>query len=49
VRKVKVAIIGGGLSGLTLAIALRQRGRDVTVYERVAKLGDEIGAGISTA
>jgi salicylate hydroxylase len=46
VRKIKIAVIGGGLGGLTLAIALLQRGHDVTVYEKSAALG-EIGAGIS--
>jgi salicylate hydroxylase len=46
VRKVIIAVIGGGLSGLTLAIALRQRNCDVAVFERSRALG-EIGAGIS--
>jgi salicylate hydroxylase len=41
----KVAIVGAGLGGLCAAIALRQRGFDVTVYEQADKLG-EIGAGI---
>src|SRR5262245_2547305 len=40
-----IAIVGGGLGGLTAAIALRQRGFDVTVYEQAGELG-EIGAGI---
>ena len=40
-----IAIVGGGLGGLTAAIALRQRGFDVIVYEQAAELG-EIGAGI---
>jgi salicylate hydroxylase len=40
-----IAIVGGGLGGLTAAIALRQRGFDVTVYEQAEQLG-EIGAGI---
>ncbi len=39
-------VIGAGIGGLTTAIALRQRGIDVEVYERSAVLGD-IGAGIS--
>src|SRR5687768_10967887 len=43
--EVKVAIVGAGLGGLTAAIALRQRGFDVTVYEQADRLG-EIGAGI---
>jgi 2-polyprenyl-6-methoxyphenol hydroxylase-like FAD-dependent oxidoreductase len=40
-----IAIVGGGLGGLTAAIALRQRGFGVTVYEQADQLG-EIGAGI---
>jgi salicylate hydroxylase len=41
----KVAVVGAGLGGLNAAIALRQRGLDVTVYEQSDVLG-EIGAGI---
>jgi len=41
----QIAIVGAGLGGLTAAIALRQRGFDVTVYEQSPELG-EIGAGI---
>src|SRR4029077_17064196 len=40
-----VAVVGAGLGGLNAAIALRQRGFDVTVYEQADALG-EIGAGI---
>jgi salicylate hydroxylase len=40
-----IAVVGAGLGGLTAAIALRQRGFDVTVYEQADRLG-EIGAGI---
>jgi salicylate hydroxylase len=40
-----VAVVGAGLGGLVAAIALRQRGFDVTVYEQAPQLG-EIGAGI---
>jgi salicylate hydroxylase len=42
----RVAIVGGGIAGLTLAIALHQRGIPATIYERAAKFG-EIGAGVS--
>ncbi len=38
-------MVGAGLGGLCAAIALRQRGFDVTVYEQSNMLG-EIGAGI---
>ncbi|KAK0387824.1 hypothetical protein NLU13_4069 [Sarocladium strictum] len=41
-----VAVIGGGIAGLTTAIALHQRNIPVTVYERTSKFG-EIGAGVS--
>src|SRR3954468_22148780 len=41
----KVAVVGAGLGGLNAAIALRQRGFEVTVYEQSDVLG-EIGAGI---
>jgi 2-polyprenyl-6-methoxyphenol hydroxylase-like FAD-dependent oxidoreductase len=41
----KVAIIGGGIGGLTAALALMQRGIDVEVYEQSAVL-KEVGAGV---
>jgi salicylate hydroxylase len=41
----KVAVVGAGIGGLNAAIALIQRGFDVTVYEQADALG-EIGAGI---
>jgi 2-polyprenyl-6-methoxyphenol hydroxylase-like FAD-dependent oxidoreductase len=41
----KVIIIGGGIGGLSVAIALKQRGIDYEVYEAAAEL-KEIGAGI---
>jgi salicylate hydroxylase len=33
----EIGIVGGGIGGLTAAIALRQRGHHVTVYEQAAK------------
>jgi salicylate hydroxylase len=42
----KVAIVGAGIGGLTLAIALRQRGVDAQVYEQATALG-EIGAAVA--
>lgn len=41
-----VAVVGGGIAGLTLAIALHQRNIPVMVYERTSKFA-EIGAGVS--
>jgi 2-polyprenyl-6-methoxyphenol hydroxylase-like FAD-dependent oxidoreductase len=42
----KVIIIGGGIGGLTAAIAMRRRGIEADVYERASRLA-EVGAGIS--
>lgn len=41
----KVTVIGGGIGGLTAALALLKRGIDVEVYEQASHLG-EVGAGI---
>jgi 2-polyprenyl-6-methoxyphenol hydroxylase-like FAD-dependent oxidoreductase len=41
----KAIIIGGGIGGVTAAIALRQAGLDVTVYERAEEL-QEVGSGL---
>ena len=43
---VRVAIIGGGIGGLTLAIALQQRGLQAEVFEQAAELA-EIGAAVA--
>lgn len=43
--QLRVAIVGGGIGGLTTAIALRAKGIDATVYEQAPELG-EIGAGV---
>jgi 2-polyprenyl-6-methoxyphenol hydroxylase-like FAD-dependent oxidoreductase len=42
---VRVLIIGGGIGGLTAAVALRQRGLDVAVYETAPELRP-VGKGI---
>lgn len=42
----ELAIIGGGISGLMLAIALHKRNIKCTIYEQAAEFG-EIGAGVS--
>jgi 2-polyprenyl-6-methoxyphenol hydroxylase-like FAD-dependent oxidoreductase len=43
---VRAVVVGGGIGGLSAAIALRRVGWDAIVYERAARPG-EIGAGIS--
>ena len=42
----RIAIIGGGIGGLTAALAFRARGLDVAVFEQ-AEVLREIGAGVS--
>jgi salicylate hydroxylase len=42
----RIAIVGGGIGGLTAALALRARGLTVTVFEQ-AEILREIGAGVS--
>jgi 2-polyprenyl-6-methoxyphenol hydroxylase-like FAD-dependent oxidoreductase len=44
----KVVVAGGGIGGLTAAIALRRAGFEVSVFERAAELG-EVGAGLLLA
>lgn len=44
----EIAIVGGGIGGLATAIAMRQAGFGVTVYERSKQLVD-LGAGITLA
>ncbi|MCX6516270.1 MAG: FAD-dependent oxidoreductase [Actinobacteria bacterium] len=41
----KIAIVGGGIGGLTTALALSQNAHDITVFERSAGIR-EIGAGV---
>jgi salicylate hydroxylase len=45
-RTPRIAVIGGGIGGLTAAQALLRRGFDVTVYESTPEL-KEIGAGVA--
>jgi salicylate hydroxylase len=45
-RNIKIAIVGGGIGGLTTAISLLQAGFDVQVYEQ-SRLLSEVGAGIN--
>lgn len=45
-RGLRIAIVGGGIGGLTLALALRQRGLAAEVFEQAAEL-TEIGAAVA--
>lgn len=45
-QKLRIAIVGGGIGGLTLALALRQRGLAANVYEQAAEL-TEVGAAVA--
>jgi len=45
-HSLRIAIIGGGIGGLTAALALRARGLDVSVFEQ-AEVLREIGIGVS--
>ncbi len=39
-----VTVVGGGISGLTVALRLAERGYDVTLYEAKAELGGNLGS-----
>src|SRR5690242_20662240 len=43
-----IAVIGAGIGGLTLGLALRRRGIDVQIYEQAPELG-EVGAAVALA
>ena len=45
-EELQVSIVGGGIGGLTAALALRARGLSVTVFEQANELR-EIGAGVT--
>jgi salicylate hydroxylase len=44
-KPLRTAVVGGGIGGLSAAIALFRRGLEVTVYEQADALG-EVGAGV---
>jgi 2-polyprenyl-6-methoxyphenol hydroxylase-like FAD-dependent oxidoreductase len=48
IRHLRIIIVGGGIGGLTTAIALSKVGIDAQVYERAPELR-EVGAGIGLA
>jgi salicylate hydroxylase len=45
-KQARIAIVGAGIGGLTLALALRQRGLAADLYEQTSEL-KEIGAAVS--
>src|SRR5512142_2572237 len=47
-KELSIAIVGGGVGGLTAALSLLQAGVDVHVYER-ARTISEVGAGIAVS
>ncbi|KAH0489487.1 hypothetical protein TgHK011_009914 [Trichoderma gracile] len=47
-RRLSIGIIGGGIGGMSAAIALRRAGHDVTIYEKHDFAG-EVGASVSCA
>lgn len=44
----KIAIVGGGIGGLTTALALKQNGQEITIYESAPEI-KPVGAGIIMA
>lgn len=44
--ELRVAVVGGGIGGLPLAIALRRLGVEVEVFEQLSEL-TEIGAAVA--
>src|SRR5262245_43538668 len=38
----RIAIVGGGITGLSCALILKQRGRDVTLFEASNRVGGRI-------
>lgn len=45
-RPLRVLVVGGGIGGLSAAIALRRQGHEIVVLERAPRL-DPVGAGIT--
>ncbi len=44
--QIRIGVVGGGIGGLTLALALRRRGLEADVYEQASELR-EIGAAVA--
>jgi salicylate hydroxylase len=47
-RKLSVGVVGGGIGGMSAAIALRRAGHSVVIYER-GDFAGEVGASVSCA
>lgn len=47
-RHLNVGVVGGGIGGMAVAVALRRAGHSVTIYERNDFAG-EVGASVSCA
>ncbi|CAI7594265.1 unnamed protein product [Penicillium bialowiezense] len=47
-RTLNVGVIGGGIGGMSVALALRRAGHDVTIYEK-SDFAGEVGASVSCA
>ncbi|KJZ78206.1 hypothetical protein HIM_02244 [Hirsutella minnesotensis 3608] len=47
-RRLNVGVIGGGIGGMSVAIALRRSGHQVTIYEK-SDFAGEVGASVSCA
>lgn len=47
-RKLNVGVVGGGIGGMCVAIALRRAGHEVVIYER-SDFAGEVGASVSCA
>ncbi|KAJ6441094.1 Fungal specific transcription factor [Purpureocillium lavendulum] len=47
-RRLSVGVVGGGIGGMSAAIALRRAGHEVTIYEK-SDFAGEVGASVSCA
>ena len=47
-RRLSIGVIGGGIGGMSVAIALRRAGHEVVIYER-HDFAAEVGASVSCA